>query len=307
MKRQFFLLLLFLTAIGIETAGASTLRLVATTEDLASIAKAVGGDRVQVDFIARGIQDPHFIDPKPSYILKLSKADVLVSVGLGLEDAWLPPLLKGARNARIQPGASGLVVAATGLPLLDVPSGRVDRSEGDVHGAGNPHIWLDPENGHHIAKNIHAALIRVDPSGKAVYAKNLDGFLKKLDRAMVQWKERMRPFKGEKVITYHKSWPYFLGRFGLMAVDYVEPRPGIPPGTTHLQGLIERIKSKNVSVLIVEPYLDGKMTRWIAKQTGITVVTLPPSVSEQTGIRDYFALFEHLTQTLARVFSQEGG
>ncbi|MFQ5587632.1 MAG: metal ABC transporter substrate-binding protein [Nitrospiria bacterium] len=307
MKKQVFWLwaVLLLTIPG--PAIAKTVRVVTTTEDLAAIARAVGGERVRVDFIARGVQDPHFIDPKPSYILKLTRADLLVAVGLGLEEGWLPPLLTGARNARIRPGGSGYVSASEGISLIDVPSGRIDRASGDVHGAGNPHYWLDPVNGARMAQNILSGLIRVDPEGKQHYEANVRRFREKLDAALEIWSERMRPFQGERVVTYHKSWPYFLKRFGLTAVDYIEPKPGIPPATAHLQQLIERIKTEGVRVIIAEPYFDPKISRFLSEKTGAAVVTLPPSVSEATGIGDYFALFDHLSQSLARAFERPGG
>lgn len=286
---------------GVE---ARKIRVVTTTEDLAAITRAVGGDRVVVDFIARGAQDAHFIDAKPSHMLKLSRADLFVQVGLGLEVGWVPALLPGARNAGIQPGAPGYVNASEGIDLLEIPTGRIDRSAGDVHAEGNPHYWLDPVNGQQIAKNITAGLKRIDPEGKKVYERNQKQFSRNLDAATQGWIEEMKPFKGEKLVTYHNSWIYFLKRFSLEAIAYIEPKPGIPPSTSHLEQTVRRIKTEGVRMVIVEPYFDGKVSRFIAKKAGVEVVSLPPSVSTGSGIDDYFQLFDHLVATLTDVLKK---
>ncbi|MFQ5597190.1 MAG: metal ABC transporter substrate-binding protein [Nitrospiria bacterium] len=300
------LLLIPIFFLQVSAAGAKTVRVVTTTEDLAAITREIGGDRVSVDFIAKGVQDPHFIDAKPSYLLKLSRADLFVEIGLGLESGWAPLLLSGARNGRIQPGNIGYVRAADGIALLEVPSGRIDRSGGDVHAEGNPHYWLDPANGKVIALNIADGLMRIDPEGKAVYKQNLERFAERLDAALSRWGAGMEPFKGERVVTYHNSWPYFLKRFGLQAVDYVEPKPGIPPASTHLKQLIERIQAEGVKIIIAEPYFDRKVPQFLAEQSGATLVVLPPSVSTGGGIEDYFQLFDHLIDNLAKAFKESG-
>ncbi len=281
------------------TAEAGKIRVVTTTEDLAAITNAVGGDGVQVDFIARGAQDAHFIDAKPSHMLKLSRADLFVQIGLGLEVGWAPSLLMGARNAKIQRGEKGYVNASEGIELLEIPTDKIDRSAGDVHAEGNPHYWLDPMNGQQIANNIAAGLIRIDPAGKESYEQNLKQFSEKLDRAITGWKRKMEPFKGEKVVTYHNSWAYFLQRFSLEAAAYIEPKPGIPPSSAHLAQVIRQIQGEGLRVIIVEPYFDGKVSRFVARKTGAKVVLLQPSVSSGTGIEDYFQLFDHLIATLA--------
>ncbi len=278
---------------------AAPIKVVTTTEDLAAIAREVGGDRVDVAFLAKGVQDPHFLEAKPSLMLKLSRADLFVQVGLELEQGWVPPLLLGARNGKIQSGAPGFVDASRGITPLEVPAGPIDRSAGDVHLQGNPHLWLDPMNGKQIARNIAEGLKRVDPKGKELYDRNLTQFSERIDTALPRWQARMKPFEGAKVITYHNSWPYFLKRFGLAAAGYIEPKPGIPSSTSHLRELIELIPQEKVKVLLMEPYFSDQAPKFLAEKTGAKVVVLPPSVSASTGINDYFELFDHLTNRLA--------
>lgn len=278
---------------------AAPIKVVTTTEDLAAIAREVGGDRVDVAFLAKGVQDPHFLEAKPSLMLKLSRADLFVQVGLELEQGWVPPLLLGARNGKIQSGAPGFVDASRGITPLEAPAEPIDRSAGDVHLQGNPHLWLDPMNGKQIARNIAEGLKRVDPKGKEMYDRNLTQFSERIDTALPRWQARMKPFEGAKVITYHNSWPYFLKRFGLAAAGYIEPKPGIPSSTSHLRELIELIPQEKVKVLLMEPYFSDQAPKFLAEKTGVKVVVLPPSVSASTGINDYFELFDHLTNRLA--------
>lgn len=300
MKGIIALLILPLLILIPVSVYAAPIKVITTTEDLAAIVKEIGGERVQVDFLAKGVQDPHFLEPKPSYMLKLSQADLFVHVGLELEVGWAPPLLIGARNSKIQTAGIGFVDASRGIDVLEVPTGPVDRSQGDIHLQGNPHYWLDPMNGKKIAQNIKEGLIRIDPDGKDVYEKNLTRFSKKLDAAIIRWKEIMRPFEGEKVVTYHNSWPYFLRRFGLKAAGYVEPKPGIPPSTSHLKELIEIIKREKVKIIIMEPYFNDRDPKFVAEKSGAKVAVLPPSVSTGTGIIDYFHLFDHILNSLVK-------
>lgn len=294
------LFLSFLLALPIvRPVEAAPVKVVTTTEDLAAIAREVGGDRVDVAFLARGVQDPHFLEAKPSLMLKLSQADLFVQIGLELEQGWVPPLLLGARNGKIQRGAPGFVDASRGITALEVPTGPVDRSAGDVHLQGNPHLWLDPMNGKQIAQNIAEGLKRVDPKGKETYDRNLADFSERIDTALPRWQERMKPFEGAKVITYHNSWAYFLKRFGLAAAGYIEPRPGIPSSTSHLRRLIELIPQEKVKVILMEPYFNDQAPKFLAEKTGVKTIVLPPSVSTSTGIKDYFQLFDHLTNTLS--------
>ncbi len=289
----------FLGLLMAQQLQAAPVKVVTTTEDLAAIAREVGRERVGVDFIAKGVQDPHFIEAKPSYMVKLSQADLFIHVGLELEEAWVAPLLVGARNGKIQVGALGFVDASKGIAVLEIPTGTVDRSQGDVHLQGNPHYWLDPMNGKQIARNIAEGLKRIDPAYSADYEKNLVSFTERLDTALRRWQGEMNPFAGAKVVTYHSSWPYFLKRFGLISVGHIEPKPGIPPSTAHLKGLIEMIPREKVKVIIMEPYFDKKTPQFIAEKTGAKVVVLPPSVSAKTGIKDTFAHFDFIVNKLA--------
>ena len=224
-------------------AGAqSKLNVVATTEDLASIAREVGGDHITLDSIAKGYQDPHFVEAKPSFILKLQKADILILVGRDLEIGWLPPLIQQSRNAKIQVGADGYLDASLQAQILEVPQGQVTRAEGDVHPLGNPHYWLDPENGKIIAREIFDRFVKLRPNDRAYFEPRLNDFVNRLNEAEKRWLAMMAPYKGTKVVTYHRSFSNFAERFGLDIVDYVEPKPGIPPTPQHTLDLINAMK-----------------------------------------------------------------
>src|SRR5262249_53857073 len=215
---------------------------VTTTEDLAALVREVGGDKVKVEAIARGYQDPHFVEAKPSFILKLHSADLLLVVGRELEIGWLPPLVTQSRNAKIQPGADGYLDASLNVRILEIPTGPVTRAMGDVHPLGNPHYWLDPDNGRKIAQTIQEKLSRLSPGDAATFAARYADFDGRLKEAEKRWDAAMAPFKGTKVVTYHRSWPNFCERFGLDVVGYVEPRPGIPPSPSHTIELIGQMK-----------------------------------------------------------------
>jgi ABC-type Zn uptake system ZnuABC Zn-binding protein ZnuA len=274
------------------------------TEDLAAIAREVGGDAVSVDSIAKGYQDPHFVEPKPSFLLKLQKADVLVVVGLQLEIGWLPPLITQSRNSKIQPAGPGYVDASTFCKILEIPQGQVTRAMGDVHPLGNPHYWLDPDNGRRIAKGLADKFSSIQPSNAAQFAQHYADFDKKLTEAEKGWEAKMAPFKGRKVITYHRSWPNFCERFGLTVVDYVEPKPGIPPTPAHTLDVINIMKREGVHLILVEPYFDLRTPNSIASQTGGQVVVLMPSVGGTKEITDYFKLFDYDINLLVNAFSK---
>jgi zinc/manganese transport system substrate-binding protein len=277
------------------------LNVIATTEDLAAIAREVGGDRITIDALARGYQDPHFVEAKPSFILKLQKADLLVVVGRELEIGWLPPLIQQSRNARIQAGAEGYLDASTQARILDIPQGQITRAMGDVHPSGNPHYWLDPENGKAIARSIAAKLSQFRPGDKTYFDQRLADFNNRLSASLATWLAAMAPFKATKVVTYHRSYPNFADRFGLDVVGYVEPRPGIPPSPGHTLDLIQEMKRQQIRVILMEPYFDQKTPNSIARQTGATVVVLPPSVGGEKTITDYFKLFDYNVNLLVQV------
>ena len=272
-------------------AGAQT-KVVTTTEDLASLVKEIGGEKVSVESLARGYQDPHFVEAKPSFVIKLHSADLLAVVGRELEVAWLPPLITQSRNARIQPGADGYFDASQGVKILDLPTGQVTRAMGDVHPQGNPHYWLDPENGRRIAKGIQAKLSQKDPANAAYYAQRAADFDRRLTEAQQRWKSAMAPYKGLKVVTYHRSWSNFADAFGLDVMGYVEPKPGIPPTPQHTLDVIQAMRAQNVKLIIVEPYFDSKTPNSIASQTGGQVLVMPPSVGGVKEATDYLKLFD---------------
>jgi zinc/manganese transport system substrate-binding protein len=271
----------------------SKLNVIATTEDLASIAREVGGDRITIESIAKGYQDPHFVEAKPSFILKLQKADVLIVVGRELEIGWLPPLVQQSRNGKIQPGAEGYLDASLGAQILEMPTGQITRAMGDVHPLGNPHYWMDPENGKRIAKEITDKLDRLRPNDRAYFDMRLNDFTARLDAAEKRWLALMAPFKGTKVVTYHRSFPNFAERFGLEIVGYVEPRPGIPPTPQHTLDLMNEMKRQNVKIVLVEPYFDLKTPTAIGRETGAHVLVMPPSVGGVKEVPDYFKLFDY--------------
>jgi zinc/manganese transport system substrate-binding protein len=283
------------------------LNVVTSTEDLAAIATEVGGDRISVESIARGYQDPHFVEAKPSFILKMQKADLLIVVGRELEIGWLPPLITQSRNAKVQVGGSGYLDASMQARILDLPTGQVTRAMGDVHPLGNPHYWLDPENGKLIAKSIAAKLEELRPNDKATFEQRLADFTSRLDAAEKRWLAQLAPYKGVKVVTYHRSYPNFAERFGLDVIGYVEPRPGIPPTPQHTLDLIGEMKRQNVKVVMVEPYFDLKTPNSIGRETGAQVLVVPPSVGGVKEITDYFKLFDYDVNLLANALKQVTG
>ena len=281
---------------------ASKIQVMTATTDLAALAQEVGGDKIEVESVARGYQDPHFVDAKPSFLLKLKRADLLIVVGLDLEIGWLPPLINQSTNPKIQVGAPGYFDASRFAHILEIPTGQVTRAEGDVHPLGNPHYWLDPENGLRIAKGIAAKLSGMHPGDAAYFAQRYADFEQRLKQADQRWQEEMKPYAGRKMVTYHRSWPNFAEHFHLDVVGYVEPRPGIPPSPQHTVELIQQMKRDNVKVIVVEPYFDLKTPNSIARETGGQVIVLPPSVGGEKEITDYFKLFDYDIGKLKQAF-----
>lgn len=294
----------------VATAGPSSaqgkLNVMAATEDLASIGREIGGDHVSIDAIAKGYQDPHFVEAKPSFILKLQRADVLVVVGRELEIGWLPPLIQQSRNAKIQPGADGYLDASLGVQILEIPTGQITRAMGDVHPLGNPHYWLDPENGKKIGKEIADKFSQLRPNDRAYFEQRLADFTSRLDQSEKRWLQMMAPYKGIKVVTYHRSFPNFAERFGLDIVGYVEPRPGIPPTPQHTLDLINEMKRQNVKLMLIEPYFDLKTPNAVGQQTGAEVLVMPPSVGGVKEVIDYFKLFDYDINLLIGAIKKTG-
>jgi ABC-type Zn uptake system ZnuABC Zn-binding protein ZnuA len=294
MRRRFVLAALA-AAIWVAAArpAGAAITVVTTTSDLAAIATEVGGDRIKVTALAKGYQDPHFVEAKPSFVLLLNKAQLLIVIGKELEIAWLPPLVTQSRNPRIQPGAEGYLDASQGAKILDRPTGAVTRAMGDVHPEGNPHYWLDPANGLTIARAIQARLSAIDPANAAIYKQRTDDFETRLGAAVQKWKAALAPYKGTKVVTYHRSWTNFADAFGLDVIGFVEPKPGIPPTPQHTLDVINAMKAQNVKVILVEPYFDSKTPNSIASATGGKVLVMPPSVGGVPDAGDYFTLFDY--------------
>jgi len=293
MIRKLLVVILGLTLTPGLAQAQSKLNVISTTEDLASIAREVGGDHITIESIAKGYQDPHFVEAKPSFILKLQKADVLIVVGRDLEIGWLPPLVQQSRNGKIQPGAEGYLDASLGARILEMPTGQITRAEGDVHPLGNPHYWLDPENGKRIAKEIADKFDQLRPNDRAYFDQRLNDFTTRLDTAEKRWLAMMAPYKGTKVVTYHRSFPNFSERFGLEIIGYVEPRPGIPPTPQHTLDLMNEMKRQMVKIVMVEPYFDLKTPEAIGRETGAHILVMPPSVGGVKETTDYFKLFDY--------------
>jgi zinc/manganese transport system substrate-binding protein len=304
MKQTLFLLIALLAAAPAGAQG--KLNVVTTTEDLAAIAREVGGDRITVESIAKGYQDPHFVEAKPSFILKLQKADALIVVGRELEIGWLPPLIQQSRNSKIQPGSDGYVDASQGAEILEVPTGQVTRAMGDVHPLGNPHYWMDPENGKRIAKELADKFSQLRPNDRAAFQQRLADFTTRLDAAEKGWLAQMAPYKGTKVVTYHRSFPNFAKRFGLDIIGYVEPKPGIPPSPQHTLDLQQEMKRQNVKLVLVEPYFDLKTPNAIGRATGAQVLVVPPSVGGVKEASDYFKLFDYDINLLVDAIKKAG-
>jgi zinc/manganese transport system substrate-binding protein len=284
-------------------AAHAKLNVVATTPDLASIAKEIGGDKIELTTLARPTEDPHFVDAKPSFIVKLNRADVLIEGGAELEIGWLPALLDQSRNEKLAAGAPGHVACAQGIQLLEVPS-TLDRGKGDIHAAGNPHYLVDPVNAGIVAQRIADALCAEDAKSCDVYRANLKKFTDALDAKLAEWQKVLEPYRGQQIVAYHNSWLYFANRFGLKIDLFLEPKPGVPPTPTHLAEVITQMKQDNVHVIIVDPYLNRRTAETVAAKTGATVVDVtqfPGGIKGTEG--GYLALMDYLVNSVARALA----
>jgi zinc/manganese transport system substrate-binding protein len=297
MKRLLLLVLVLLPLVA-ATPAFAVVKVVTSLQDFASIADSIGGNRVETFAIAKGYQDPHFVDPKPSFVLKLNRADLLIAAGLELEIGYLPPLIDQSRNQKIHPGARGYLDASAGCDILNRPAGVVTRAMGDVHPFGNPHYWTDPENGRIIARSIAAKLSELDAAGSGTYRQNLAAFEARLTQKDREWKAKMAPYAGVKVVTFHDSWPNFAKHFSIAVRGHIEPKPGIPPSPSHTLEIVNLMKAEKIQVIIVEPYFDTKTPNFIASKTGAKVLRFYPSVGGTPQIKDYFALFDTDIDTL---------
>jgi ABC-type Zn uptake system ZnuABC Zn-binding protein ZnuA len=288
-----------LVAIAVTgSAAAAQIRVVATTPDLASVAREIGGDKVSVVALAKPTEDPHYVDAKPSHIVTLNRADALIEGGAELELGWLPPLLENSRNSKISAGAPGRIVASDGVKMLEIPT-SFDRSKGDVHSLGNPHFMIDPVTVRIVARNIASHFAQIDPKNAATYNGNLSRFNTKLDAKYAEWQKALAPYRGARIVTYHKDFVYFADRFGLNIVDELEPKPGIAPSPAHLAQVIGKMKAGNAKVILVQPFQNRKTAETVARQTGATVLDTPEQPGAATNTNTYFDMMDNLVRTLA--------
>ncbi|MFO1519999.1 MAG: metal ABC transporter substrate-binding protein [bacterium] len=291
--------LLFLSLLLVPSTVFAKVNIVATLPVFASLAQEVGGDRVSVTSLARGNQDPHFLDAKPSYAVDLNKADLLIEGGLELEVGWLPPVVVQSRNSKILPNAPGNVNLAQGLNILEVPKTLVDRSMGDIHPLGNPHAWLDPRNGKIMAANIFQHLVKVDPEGKAYYEGRLKNFLDRLNAKMKQWEGDTASLRGKDVITFHKSLSYFADWTGLNVVANIEPKPGIPPSSGRVDELLKLIPNYKVKAILVENFYPKKIPEYLAQKANLPMVIVPTDTEEE-GPKTYIDLIDSLVKDIKK-------
>jgi len=289
-----------LALIGIASAASRStaqLRVVATTPDLASVAREIGGDRVNVVALAKPTEDPHFVDAKPSFIVTLNRADALIEGGAELELGWLPPLLENARNGKINSGAPGRIVASEGIRLLEIPT-SFDRSKGDIHSLGNPHFMVDPVSAKIVARNIASHFGQIDPKNAATYNANLARFNAAIDTKLAAWQRQLAPYRGAKIVTYHRDFIYLAQRFGLTIVDELEPKPGIAPSPSHLAQVIGEMKRANAKVILVQPFQNRKTAETVARQTGASVLDTPQQPGAFRNTTTYFDMVDNLVRSL---------
>jgi zinc/manganese transport system substrate-binding protein len=304
---RWFIAVLLTIALPITLAptAARKVRVVATTTDLKWATEQVGGERVEVVALMHPLQNPHTVQPRPSFIVQLNRADLLVRIGLDYEEAWLPPMVDEARNPKVRRGGTGDVDASRGIPLIEIPQGRVTREQGEVHIFGNPHYWLDPANMRLIARNIAEGLKRVDPANADDYDRNLRQTERMLNDLQEETERMAAPLRGEKFIAYHTTWSYLANRYGFKIVGYLEPKPGIPPSASHLADLILLMRREQVKVILKEPFYENRLPNMVAQRTGAKVVEVCPSVGGEPGTETYPKLLRHILSKLVNAM-QEG-
>jgi zinc/manganese transport system substrate-binding protein len=289
--------------VGLCQSASAKLNVVVTTPDFGAIAAVIGGSEVSITTLAKPTEDPHFVDAKPSFIVKLNRADALIEGGADLEIGWVPALLDQARNSKLAPGAPGRIACNQGIELLEVPA-TLDRSKGDIHAAGNPHFLTDPANARPVAQHIAEAFSQLDPKSAEIYYANLKKFIDQLDAKLIEWLGVLAPFKGQEVVAYHDSWPYFAHRFNVNIDLFLEPKPGIPPTPVHLAEVILKMRTDHVRAIMVEPYQNRKTAQTVAADTGATVVELtqfPGGVKGTEG--GYIELMDYNVHALARALA----
>jgi zinc/manganese transport system substrate-binding protein len=284
--------------IALAISAHAKLKVVATLPDLASLAREVGGDKVEVSAMAKPTEDSHFVDARPSFVVQLRDADVLIDGGAELEIGWLPPLLQNARNPKIEVGKPGRVQASQGVRLMNVPT-NATRAAGDVHAMGNPHFVVDPIIAKTVALHIAQAFSALDAPNAAAYDANYKKFEATINAKLQEWGTAMLPFKGQNVVAYHDSWVYFAHRFGLNIDTFLEPKPGIPPSPSHLAEVIEKMKAQKIKAIIVEPFHDRKIAEKVASSTGAKVVDFAQYPGALPNTDSYVKLIDRLVANLA--------
>ncbi|MBQ7528432.1 zinc ABC transporter substrate-binding protein [bacterium] len=280
------------------------LNVVVTTQDLADIVRNVGGNRVQVTTICRDGQDPHFVEVKPSYLRSLQKADAFIETGLSLEIGWAPSLLRSAGNTKIMPGNSNFLEASAGIKVLEVPTGKVDRTRGDAHPDGNPHYSLSPTNVKQMARTITAFLKRIDPAGAAQYDNGYTNYWKAIDAADKRWKAALKPYAGASIVTYHSTWIYFTNHFGLKVCGHIEPKPGVSPSSAQLNNLVANMQASHVKVIVAEPWFSKSIPTSLAKRTGCKYLTLPIQPGYIPGTSTYIQMMDYNVNSLVSALSK---
>jgi zinc/manganese transport system substrate-binding protein len=283
---------------GTAATSAARLKVVATTPDLAAIAREIGGSAVEVTALAKPTEDPHFVDAKPSHIVTINRSDVLIEGGAELELGWLPPLLESARNSKVAAGARGRIVASDGIRMREIPT-SFDRSRGDVHSRGNPHFLIDPVNAKIVAGHMATHFAQIDPASAAVYRANLASFNARIDAKLRQWEAQLAPFRGAKIVTYHKDFVYFANRFGLEILETLEPKPGIAPSPAHLARVIAAMRAANARVILVQPYQNRRTAETVARQAGARVLDIPQQPGARRNTATYFDMMDYMVTTLA--------
>lgn len=296
MKRAITLVVLFVVSIFPE-AGRSELRVVSTLPDFASMARELGGERVLAESLIYGTQDPHYVDAKPSYILKVNRADLLIVIGLGLEAGWLPVLLTQSRNPAVQAGSAGYMDASEYVKLKEAPA-VVSRDMGDVHGGGNPHYYTSPQELHAVARAIHERLVELDPAGKEYYQDRWDEFDSKYREKLSEWESALDPCRGSKVVVYHQSWIYLLDWAGFERVGALEPKPGIPPNPAHVSSLLQKSEAVGAEYVFQEIYHPTRTARLFAEKVGARHIVLPSMVGAEKDIDTIWDKFDRIVELI---------
>ena len=289
------------------TPAFADLKVATSLTDLASVAQFVGGRHVTAQSLCRGYEDPHFVPAKPSLMKAIQHADVFVSTGLELDSGWLPLVLPGSRNPRIQQGAKGFVDASEGVSVLEKPSGTVNRAEGDIHPLGNPHYYADPKNLEVVANHLAEVFSGLDPANAADYAANAKAFSERMEASLAKWEEAMAPYKGASVVPFHKNFVYFAERFGLKLFGTVEPKPGIPPSPHYISELAASMKKEGVKVVLYQPYYDADASNQVAKKAGGVAIEVASEAGGLPGTDDVFSKFDVLVSSIAGALSGKTG